>query len=67
MSERAVRSIGYRRTVTRMTATDAGRSFSELLSRVAAGEEVEVTRAGAPVAVIAPSRRHTVSTARFAR
>ncbi len=35
-----------------MTATDAARSFSDVLNRVAAGEEVEVTRSGAPVALI---------------
>ena len=39
----------------RMTATEASRSFSELLNRVQAGEEIEVTRNGAPVAVIAPA------------
>ena len=37
-----------------MTATEASRSFSDLLTRVAAGEEIEITRAGATVAVIAP-------------
>lgn len=35
-----------------MTATDAARCFSEVLNRVAAGEEIEVTRSEAPVAVI---------------
>jgi hypothetical protein len=30
--------------MVRMTATDAARSFSELLDRVANGEEIEVTR-----------------------
>jgi prevent-host-death family protein len=39
-----------------MTATDAARGFSAVLNRVAAGEEVEVVRNGAPVAVIAPPR-----------
>jgi prevent-host-death family protein len=48
-----------------MTATDAARSFSEVLNRVAAGEEVEVTRAGAPVAVIAPARARLLSAERF--
>jgi prevent-host-death family protein len=40
--------------VTTMTATEASRSFSDLLNRVAAGEEIEITRAGATVAVIGP-------------
>ena len=35
-----------------MSATDAARAFSELLNRVVAGEEIEITRAGTPVAVI---------------
>jgi prevent-host-death family protein len=49
----------------RMTATQAARSFSEVLSRVAAGEQVEVTRNGAPVAVIIPPRGQLVSAERF--
>ena len=48
-----------------MTATDAARSFSEVLNRVVAGEEVEVTRAGAPVAVIAPPKLRLLSAERF--
>ena len=51
--------------MTRMTATEAARAFSEVLNRVAAGEEVEVTRAGAPVATIAPVKRRLVSAERF--
>ena len=51
--------------MTRMTATDAARSFSELLNRVAAGEEIEVTRSGAAVAVIAPPKSRLISAARF--
>jgi prevent-host-death family protein len=38
----------------RMTAAEAARHFSAVLGRVAAGEEIEVVRDGAPVAVIAP-------------
>jgi prevent-host-death family protein len=49
----------------RMTATEAARSFSDVLNRVAAGEEVEVTRNGAPVAVIAPPKASLVSAERF--
>jgi prevent-host-death family protein len=48
-----------------MTATEAARSFSDVLNRVAAGEEVEVTRSGAPVAVIAPPRARLISASRF--
>lgn len=51
--------------MSRMTATEAARSFSEVLNRVAAGEEVEVTRAGAPVATIAPVRTRLLTAERF--
>lgn len=51
--------------MTRMTATDAARSFSELLTRVAAGEEIEVTRSGAAVAVISPPKSRLMSAERF--
>lgn len=51
--------------MTRVTATDAARRFSELLNRVAAGEEFAVTRSGATVAVIGPPRSRTISGARF--
>jgi prevent-host-death family protein len=48
-----------------MTATEAARSFSDVLNRVAAGEEIEVTRSGAAVAVIAPPRARLLSAERF--
>jgi len=48
-----------------MTATDAARSFSELLNRVADGEVIEVTRSGAPVAVISPPKSRLISADRF--
>jgi prevent-host-death family protein len=51
--------------MVQMTATDAARSFSDVLNRVAAGEEIEVTRSGAPVAVIAPPKTQLISAARF--
>ncbi len=51
--------------MSRMTATQAARSFSDVLNRVAAGDEVEVTRSGAPVAVIAPPKARLVSAQRF--
>lgn len=51
--------------VTRMSATEAARAFSELLNRVAAGEEIEITRAGTPVAVIIPPPFRALSAERF--
>ncbi len=48
-----------------MTATEAARSFSAVLNRVAAGEEIEVTRSGASVAVIGPPRADLMSADRF--
>jgi prevent-host-death family protein len=48
-----------------MTATEAARSFSELLNRVAGGEEFEVIRSGAPVAVISPPKSRVISAERF--
>jgi len=48
-----------------MTATEASRRFSDVLNRVAAGDEIEVTRSGAPVAVIAPPAARLVSAERF--
>src|SRR5262249_36877344 len=48
-----------------MTATEAARSFSELLSRVAAGEEIKVTRSGVEVALISPPKSRLVSAGRF--
>jgi antitoxin (DNA-binding transcriptional repressor) of toxin-antitoxin stability system len=39
--------------VLRLTATEAARHFSAVLGRVAAGEDVEIVRNGATVAVIA--------------
>jgi prevent-host-death family protein len=51
--------------VARLTATEAARSFSEVLNRVAAGEEVEVTRSGAPVAVIVPPHTQLIPADRF--
>jgi prevent-host-death family protein len=51
--------------VTRLTATEVARSFSEVLNRVAAGEEIEVVRNGAPVAVISPPRARLLPAERF--
>lgn len=49
----------------RITATEAARSFSEVLNRVAAGEEIEVTRSGAAVAVISAPAQRLISAERF--
>lgn len=51
--------------MARMTATDAARNFSEVLNRVADGEEIEVTRSGAAVAVISPPKSRLISADRF--
>lgn len=51
--------------MTRLSATDVARRFSDVLNRVAAGEEIEVTRAGAPVAIISPPRARLLSPERF--
>jgi prevent-host-death family protein len=51
--------------VARLSATEVARRFSEVLNRVASGEEIEVTRAGAPIAVIAPPKVRLMSAARF--
>jgi prevent-host-death family protein len=48
-----------------MTATEAARSFSELLNRVGAGEEIALTRSGAEVAVISPPKSRLLSAERF--
>lgn len=42
--------------MTRMSATEVARRFSEVLNRVARGEEIEVVRNGAPVAVVSAPR-----------
>lgn len=49
--------MGYGRLVLRMTPAEAAHHFSAVLGRVAAGEEIEVVRNGALVAVIAPPGR----------
>jgi prevent-host-death family protein len=51
--------------MTRMSATETARGFSEVLNRVAAGEEIEVVRNGMTVAVICPPRPQFVSAERF--
>jgi prevent-host-death family protein len=51
--------------VIRITATEAARTFSAVLNRVAAGEEIEIERNGAPIAVIGPPRARFMSAERF--
>lgn len=51
--------------MARLSATDVARRFSEVLNRVAAGEEIEITRNGAPVAVLAPPRIRLLPAARL--
>jgi prevent-host-death family protein len=51
--------------MVRLTATEAARSFSDLLNRVAAGEEIAITRSGATVAVIAPPKARLLSAEGF--
>ncbi len=43
--------------MARMTATEVARNFSQVLNRVADGEEIEVTRNGATVALLRPPRK----------
>ena len=49
-----------------LTATEVARRFSQAISRVDAGEEIEVVRNGVPVAQLGPARRpQVVSAARW--
>lgn len=48
-----------------MTATEVARGFSEVLNRVAAGEEIEITRNGAPLATIVPAQGTFLSGSRW--
>jgi prevent-host-death family protein len=51
--------------VARLTATEAARKFSDVLNRVAAGEEFEIVRNGATVAFLGPPRRRLLSAEAF--
>lgn len=44
-----------------LTATQVARNFSDVLNRVAGGEEFEVVRNGAPVAMMVPARKRPLS------
>lgn len=49
-----------------LTATEVARRFSQVVSRVGAGEEVEVVRNGVPIVQMRPARdRKIVSAARW--
>lgn len=50
-----------------MSATEASRSFSDVLGRVSSGESIEVLRNGVAVAQIIPPVRHLTSAATFRR
>ena len=51
--------------MTRLSATDIARNFSTVLNRIASGEEIEVTRNGATVAVMAPPKIRFLPPERF--
>lgn len=48
-----------------MSATEVARHFSDVLNRVGAGEEIEIVRNGAPVAVLAPPRARLLPASRL--
>ena len=49
-----------------LTATEVARKFSQVVSRVGAGEEVEVVRNGVPIVQMRPAQgRQVVSAARW--
>jgi antitoxin (DNA-binding transcriptional repressor) of toxin-antitoxin stability system len=52
--------------MARLTATEVAREFSKVVSRVGAGEEVEVVRNGVPIVLMRPALgRQVVSAARW--
>ncbi len=52
--------------MTRLTATEVARKFSQVANRVSAGEEVEVVRNGVPIVQMRPARgSQAVSAARW--
>jgi prevent-host-death family protein len=54
------------RNMIRLTATEVARNFSQVVSRVDAGEEVEVVRNGVPIVQMRPAQgRQVVSAARW--
>ncbi len=53
--------------MARMTATEVARSFSAVLNRVLAGEEIEIVRNGATVARLTPPERARLLSAELFR
>lgn len=52
--------------MVRLSATDVARSFSTVMNRVDAGEEIEIVRNGVPIAELRPApRRRTISAERW--
>lgn len=52
--------------MVRLTATDVARSFSSVINRVDAGEQIEIVRNGVPIAELRPApRRRTISAERW--
>jgi prevent-host-death family protein len=51
--------------MVRLSATDVARRFSDVLNRVAAGEEIEIVRNGAPIAVLSPPRARLLPASRL--
>jgi len=52
--------------MVRLTATEVARSFSRIINRVGAGEEIEIVRNGVPIAELRPaSARPTITAAQW--
>lgn len=52
--------------MVQLSATDVARSFSTVMNRVDAGEEIEIVRNGVPIAELRPApRRRTISAERW--
>lgn len=51
--------------MAKLTATEVARNFSDVLNRVVAGEEIEITRNGSTVALVKPPRRQFLSPEEF--
>jgi prevent-host-death family protein len=49
--------------MVRLTATEVARSFSRVINRVSAGEEIEIVRNGAPIAELRPAGARPTVTA----
>lgn len=51
--------------MTRLSATETARNFSDVLNRVAAGEQIQIIRNGSPVAEISPVASTLMPAERF--